>query len=130
MLPKLGLICQLLTGQLAQPGLGFRHKFAARKKSFSDNFCCSAGGGGADVGHKITDRIIDLMADGRDHWQFRMKNGASDDFFVESPQVFEAAASSAQQDEIETEARTGSTLTLIKCVQQANRRRDLPGSPC
>ena len=66
-----------------------------------DQFRGRAGSRRPKIGHEIGDREIDLVADGADDRKRRMKNCASDDLFVEFPQVLDAAAATRDHNEIE-----------------------------
>ena len=92
MLEIIQLAFQLSADQQAHPVGDVTDEFAAGEDAFGDDFGGGARRGGAQVGDKIADGEIDFMADGGYDGQGGFKNGASDDFFVEGPEVFEAAA--------------------------------------
>src|ERR1700733_1826907 len=57
-----------------------------------DNFSGSGRGGGADIGNKIGNGEIALVADSGNHRNFRRDDRAHNYFFIEGPQIFERAA--------------------------------------
>src|SRR5205823_1757233 len=53
-----------------------------------------------DVGGKVREREVRLVADGRDDGRARGRDGAHDDLVVERPQVLRAAAAAAHDDDV------------------------------
>src|SRR5438034_5323019 len=96
-LPKSFLLdLQPPLNQLTEVSGGFSDKVAAGKSPFRDQLCRSARSGRPQIGHKIADRKINFMANRRDDRQGGMEDGAGDDLFIESPQIFQAAAAARQ----------------------------------
>src|SRR5580704_1562482 len=62
------------------------------------NFSGSGGSRGADVGNKIRNGEIALVADAGNHGDFRCDDRTNNHFFVEGPQIFERAASTRDDD--------------------------------
>ena len=56
----------------------------------------------SQIGDKIGDGKIDLMADARDDRYLRSGDGPRDDFFVKSPEVFVRTAAPSDQQDIES----------------------------
>ena len=71
---------------------GIGHEAAAGEKPLGEEFGGSTGSGSAEIGDKIADGKIDFVAHGRDDRDRGVENGSCDAFFVEGPEVFEAAA--------------------------------------
>lgn len=59
------------------------------------------GGGRAQVGDKIRDGKIGLVSHGRNHRENAAGDGAGDDFFVERPEIFNAASSATNDEKID-----------------------------
>jgi hypothetical protein len=57
-------------------------------------------GGGAQVGRKIGDGEIGFMADAGDDGDRRGVDGAGNAFFIEGPEVFDAAAAATDDDRV------------------------------
>src|SRR6185437_16507614 len=95
------LVVTLPVGQLPDPGGDFRNELAARKNALGNNLRGGAGRGGSDVGDKIADRKIDFMADGGNHRQVGIEEGARNYLLVKGPQIFEAAAAASDEDQIQ-----------------------------
>src|SRR6266487_774495 len=70
-------------------------------KIWHNQFCGSTRSRRAQVSDKIADGEIDFMANCRDNWHSRMKYCSCDNFFVELPQVLDAAATARDHDQIE-----------------------------
>src|SRR4051812_20696269 len=83
----------------------FPDKLPAGENSLGDDFGCSARSSRAKIRHEIADGKIDLMSDRGDHGSFRMENGASDDLFIERPEVLKTAATACHQDQVDRSAR-------------------------
>src|SRR4029077_11441861 len=66
-----------------------------------NQFGGSARGRRAQICDKIANGKIDFVTDSRDDWHGGMEYRARDDFFVELPQVFDAAATERYNHEIE-----------------------------
>lgn len=73
----------------------FEVSFAA-----DDQFGGGGGGGRAEVGDKIADGEIDFVADGGDDRNVGGGDGAGDNFLVETPEIFKAAAATADDHDI------------------------------
>ncbi len=80
---------------------------AAGAGAFGDQLGGGAGGSGAEVGDEIANGKIDFVADGADDGEAGVEDGAGDFFFVEGPEVFEAAAAAGDEDEVEGVLRVG-----------------------
>ncbi|OQB89599.1 MAG: hypothetical protein BWX84_02338 [Verrucomicrobia bacterium ADurb.Bin118] len=76
---------ELALKALPQQGPRARHPFAAGEHVFGENLRRRGGGGGAHVGHKITDGKINLMPHGGHHRQRGRVNGAGHRLLVERP---------------------------------------------
>ena len=63
-----------------------------------DNFSGSGRGGSADIGNKIRDGEIALVADAGNHRNFRCGDRAHNYFFVEGPQIFKRASAARDYD--------------------------------
>ena len=63
--------------------------------------------GGAHVGHKIADREINLMPDRGNDRHYRLEDRPRYNFFVERPQVLEAAAATSDQDQVQSPCSGG-----------------------
>src|ERR1700693_764103 len=63
-----------------------------------DNFSGSGRSGSADIGNKIRNGEIALVADASNHSNFRRCDRAHNNFFVEGPQILERAASARDDD--------------------------------
>src|SRR5262245_21025972 len=74
--------------------------------------------GGAQVGDKIADSEIDFVTDRRDNWHNGVKYRACNDFFIELPQIFDAAANACHNHEIDRRKR------LVRHCQLANGNGD------
>ena len=66
-----------------------------------DEFGGSRGGGGAQVGDKVRDGEIGLVADCGDGGEFRCGDSAGEGFVVESGEVFDGAAAPRDEDEVD-----------------------------
>ena len=86
---------------------GFDNETAADDEAFGDQFGGGAGGSGAEIGHKVADGKVDFVSDGGDDGEGGMEDSAGDAFFVEGPEVFEAAAASREEDKVKTIVRVG-----------------------
>ena len=53
------------------------------------------------VGHEVRKGDVDLMADGTDDRNPGTEDGLGDDFFIERPQIFDAAAASTNDDYVD-----------------------------
>ena len=74
------------------------------------------------------------MADGGDNRDRRFKNGPRDHLLVESPQIFQAASASSQQNQVELRTcspgvRPGDP-TDGPLIEQSNGAGNFLGSPC
>jgi hypothetical protein len=87
-----------------------------------EDFGGGAGGGGAKIRHKIADGEVYFMANGGNHGQRGMKDGAGDDFFVEGPKVFQAAAATGEENGVK---RCGGLSGPL--VEQSNSAGDIGG---
>ena len=67
----------------------------------ADKFCGTGGRGCAHIGHKIDDGHIGFMSDACHDGNLRSGHGTCYRFFVEGPQIFNAAAAPAQDDDID-----------------------------
>src|SRR5690349_22218380 len=56
--------------------------------------------GGANVGDEIGDGEIGFVADAGDDRNLRLGDGAGDDFFIESPQIFERTAAANEHEHV------------------------------
>ena len=86
-----------------------RSRSASRSRCMQDfasvgdrDFAGFAGRECASVGGQVGEGHVDLVADGRDHRQPRSDDGADDDFFIERPEVFHAAAAASDDDHVDT----------------------------
>src|SRR5947209_4776036 len=98
---SISLVLNLLPAQLSNSLSDVGDKLAARKGAFSDDFCGGARRGCTGIGDKIADGKIYFVSDRRDNRQGRMKDGASNNFFIECPQIFRTSAASRHEDEIQ-----------------------------
>src|SRR5256886_10071786 len=89
-------ITNLIAERLAKVGNMFI-EFAAR---LHDKFGGGAGSGSANVRDKIRDSEIGFVADAGDHGNFRIEDGAGDDFFVEGPEIFDGAAAARKDQNV------------------------------
>src|SRR6267154_4076985 len=67
----------------------------------NNQFGGSARGRRAQIRDKIANGKIDFVTDSRDDWHGGMEYRASDDLFIELPQIFNAATAARYHDEIE-----------------------------
>src|ERR1041385_2827264 len=116
------LIPEPLAGKLAHAFAGLGNELAARNHSGSDDLGSGAGRGRAQIGDEVTDGKIDFVADSGNDWKLRFVNGAGDDFFIESPQILETAATARHKDEFESRAFT--RWPVSELIEQANRGGD------
>ncbi len=72
----------------------------------------------AQIGDEIGDREIDLVSNRGDDRQFCRGNGARDDFLIELPQIFDAAAAARDDDQIDR------CEIFVRCRQLADRDGD------
>src|SRR5688572_28832719 len=91
---------------------GFSNDTTAGESAFGDDLGGSAGGGGTDIGNEVADGEIDFVSDGRNDRDGGLINGASDDFFVEGPEILEAAAATGEENQIEPARRVGQHGTI------------------
>src|SRR4029077_20887189 len=73
-------------------------KFAAR---LDDELGGGGRRGSANIGDEIGDGEIGFVADARDDGNFRCKDRAGDDFFVEGPQIFQGAAAARDDEHVD-----------------------------
>ena len=66
-----------------------------------DDFGSGRGSGGAQVGDKIADGEVGLVADGRDDGDFSGGDGARQRFVVECGEVFDTASAAGDEDDID-----------------------------
>ena len=66
-----------------------------------EDFRCSAGSGRAEVGGEIADCEIDFVSNGAHDRDRAGCHGARDRFFIEFPEVFQAAATTSHHNHIE-----------------------------
>lgn len=64
-------------------------------------FSGCAGGWGSEVGDEVGDGGVGFMSNGRNHGDIGGCDGAGDHFFVESPKIFEASATSTDDEGID-----------------------------
>ena len=76
-----------------------------------------------DIGDQIGQRHVDFVADRRHDRNARSMNRADDDFFVERPQVFQAAAAAADDQHVDRQRRVDSPL---RSLRQFLRLRQYP----
>jgi len=82
-----------------------------------EQFSGGTGGGGAEVGGEVGDGEIDFVADGIDDGDGAGVDGAGDDFLVEGPEVFDAAAAAGRDDGIDAgEAGTGGAAEHVEGI--------------
>src|SRR4051812_24390728 len=91
-------IREALGGEGANAFGGSRQKLAARKDTFSKELGRGAGSGGAKIGHKIRNGEINFVTDSGNDGKGGFVDGARDNFFIEGPKIFQAAAASSYQD--------------------------------
>lgn len=91
-------ICETKKEKLAQATCRAFDEFDTGENVLGDDFRGGAGSGRADVGDEITDSEVDFVADGGDNGNGRFEDGARDGFFVERPEIFQAAAAAGQKD--------------------------------
>jgi hypothetical protein len=72
-----------------------------------EDFGGGTGGGGAEVGNEVADGEVDFVADGTDNWEGTGGDGVGENFFVELPEVFEAATTASEDQDIEGELLLG-----------------------
>ena len=78
----------------------------------NDQFGGGGGGGRAQVGHKIADGEVHFVTDGGDQRDAAAFDGAGDHFFIKGPEIFQAAAATANDDDVHI-------LGLVKIVDGA-----------
>src|SRR6266850_1082839 len=66
-----------------------------------NQFGSSARGRRAQICDKVANGKIDFVTDSRDDWHGGMEYRASDDLFIELPQIFNAATAARDHDEID-----------------------------
>src|SRR5688500_4091619 len=60
---------------------------------------------GPEIGNEVSDRHVDLMANGANDRNGRCEDGPCHSFFVEAPEIFERSAAAADDQDVRTNAR-------------------------
>ena len=116
----------------------FGNKLATRKNSLCDDFRRRARRGSPNVRDKIANGEIDLMPHRRDDRQTRFKDSARDDFLIEGPEIFQAAAAARDEDQVQIRPRSSRrpeallgtpALDSIELIQQPNARGNFRSRP-
>ena len=95
------VIAEDLSGSAFEPGAEGGDFVAPLGPVAGEKLGGSAGGGRAQIGDKVGDGEVGLMSHGGDGGHAARGQGAGDDFFVEGPEVFEAAATAGDDEEID-----------------------------
>jgi hypothetical protein len=94
-----------LAGEALEAGVEFGEGVGGGEGGCGDLFGGGAGCGGAEVSGEVGNGEVDFVADSADDGKFGGDDGAGGEFFVEGPEVFEAAAAAGEEDEVEGTAR-------------------------
>ncbi len=86
---------------LLHAGVEFGEVLIEFAASLNDEFGGGGRSGGAHVGNKIGDGEIGLVADAGDDRKGTLGDGASDDFFVEGPEIFERPATTNEENDVD-----------------------------
>src|SRR5215831_12303575 len=87
-----------------------------------NQFCCRAWRRRAKIGDEIANRKIDFVSYGGDDWNFGRGNRSGDNFFVELPKVFNAAAAARDDDQIDRREIFAGFRELADCDRDFLRR--------